>query len=75
MNTSAWTYDTVAEELVRRIAALIPTHPEIVTMENEWDLTKVVGFVYADLQPTFYQVSWALRRAQAEARKGVARDD
>jgi hypothetical protein len=68
MKDSYGTYESVAEELTRRIKALMPTHPEIATMQNEWDLTKVDGFTYDDLQPTFYQVSFALRKAQREAR-------
>lgn len=56
-------YTACADELTKRIAALIPTHPEILTMESPWDLMKISEFKYNDLQPTFFQAAFALKKA------------
>jgi len=59
-------YESVADELVGRIAALIPSHPEIITMKDVWSLFDVPGFKCDDLQPSLFQASWALTKAQRE---------
>ena len=56
-------YESTAEILVRRIIALIPDHPEILEMDSPWDLFKIDEFKSDDLQPSFYQASWALGQA------------
>ena len=61
-------YEKTADELVRRISALIPTHPEIMELEDAWGLFKIEGFKCKDLGPTLFQAGWALRKAQADAR-------
>ena len=58
-------YELTAEELVNRITALIPTHPEILDMESAWDLFKVPEFKCGDLQPSLFQAEWALRKARS----------
>jgi hypothetical protein len=62
-------YEATANELCRRIAALIPEHPEILTLESAWDLFKVPGFKCDDLQPSLAQASAALAFAQREYRE------
>jgi hypothetical protein len=56
-------YSATADELVKRIFALIPTHPEILTMEDAWPLLRISEFKYADLQPSAFQATWALGKA------------
>ena len=58
-------YVATADELVNRISALIPSHPEILSIENPFDLFKVEGFKCDDLQPSLAQASWALSKAKA----------
>jgi len=57
-------YISTADQLVERIHALIPTHPEIMEMDDCWNLFKVEGFHCDDLQPTMFQASWALSEAK-----------
>ena len=64
MQTTAG-YTSTADELVNRISALIPSHPEILKIENPFDLFKVEGFKCDDLQPSLDQASWALSKAIA----------
>ena len=56
-------YDT-ANELQDRIEKLIPTHPEILDMEDPWGLFDVDGFECEDLQPSLMQASFALSKAK-----------
>ena len=58
-------YSSTANELVSRIVALIPDHPEILTMESAWRLFDS-GLECSDVGPTLYQASWALARAKQE---------
>ncbi len=67
---TATSYEDVADEIVRRILALIPTHPEILDMQDVWKLFKVDGFKCDDLQPSMYQAMWALSRAKQIASTG-----
>lgn len=62
MNNAA--YASVADQLVERIKALIPDHPEIMDMTSPWDLFKVDGFDCNDLSPSMFQAGWALNKAQ-----------
>lgn len=62
-------YTANAEELVDRISALVDDHPEVLTMSSAWDLLKIEEFVYQDLEPTLFQVTWALGRAQNRHKK------
>jgi hypothetical protein len=62
------TYETTANELVKRIEALVPEHPEILTLESAWDLFKIPGFKCDDLQPSAAQAGWALGRVQQKGR-------
>lgn len=59
------TYASTADDLVARIVALIPSQPQILTLDSAWDLFKVPGFECADLQPSLYQASFALAKAKA----------
>ena len=59
-------YESVANTLKDRIVALIPDHPEILTMKDAGDLFQIEGFECGDLEPSFYQASWALSHAQDE---------
>lgn len=59
-------YEHVAEELKRRILALIPRHPHILGMTDPNDLNGVAGFNSDDLAPS---------RAQAEAALNAAKQD
>lgn len=56
-------YGVTADELVERIKALIPTHPEILNMVHAWSLFEIKDFKCDDLQPSLYQASWALAQA------------
>lgn len=40
------------EEIVRRITALIPTHPGILDVNDPFDLFDVPGFDVSDLRPS-----------------------
>ena len=64
------TYESGANELARRIVALIPAHPEILELDSPFDLFKVPGFKSDDLEPTLAQASWALARAKLVYRAG-----
>ena len=57
-------YENIADELANRILALIPAHPEIVTMHSAWDLFAIDEFEVRDLNPSAFQASWALNRAK-----------
>ncbi|HDZ25067.1 hypothetical protein LCGC14_1555360 [marine sediment metagenome] len=57
-------YESTGNELRDRILALIPDHPEILTLDSCWDLFKVSGFDCRDLQPSLAQAGWALTSAR-----------
>ena len=57
-------YRDTAEELCRRILALMPEHPEIMDMESPWELFGVDGFACGDLQPSAAQAEGALAKAK-----------
>jgi hypothetical protein len=56
--------DTMKDELTKRILALIPSHPEIMTIESAFDLFKIDGFKCDDLDPSLAQAVAALGRAR-----------
>jgi hypothetical protein len=62
-------YVSTADELVRRIEALIPEHPEILTFDSAWSLFDVPGFKCNDIGPSAAQAMWALATAQRRAKK------
>ena len=68
MTTPKEQYSNTADELVRRIEALIPKHPEILSMTSAWGLFKVPGFDCSDLGPSLFQASWALAQAQKRSK-------
>ena len=53
-------YEAAGNELRDRILALIPTHPEILEMDDCFKLFKVDGFKCDDLQPSLAQAGWAM---------------
>jgi hypothetical protein len=57
-------YKTTADTLANRILSLIPDHPYILDMGTASDLLNVDAFEYSDLNPSYYQVSWALAKAK-----------
>jgi hypothetical protein len=57
-------YESTAEELVKRILAVIPAHPELLQLDDPFKLFKVVPGLCDDLEPTLYQASWALSKAK-----------
>ena len=61
---SAAVYNGVAEELAKRILALIPDNPQLLEMTDCWELFKVPGFNCKDLGPTMFQAGWALNKAK-----------
>lgn len=62
-------YEQTALELKERIERLIPEHPEILAIDNSWELFKVPGFRCEDLQPSLFQASWALGAAKEEYKR------
>lgn len=57
-------YAETADELADRIENLIPSHPEILTMDDPFKLFGVEGFSCDDLGPSLAQAWWALREAR-----------
>lgn len=58
-------YVSSAEQLRDRIAALIPSHPEIMTCDGPFAIFKIApDFKCDDLQPSLAQASWALSAAR-----------
>lgn len=57
-------YENIATILSQRIEALIPTHPELLTLNDPWQLFNVEGFQCDDLGPSLAQAAWALGDAQ-----------
>ena len=57
------------DELVKRISELIPSHPEILEMDDAFSLFGVDGFKCDDLQPSLFQAQWALAKAKAGTNK------
>lgn len=58
-------YEATGNVLVDRILALLPEHPEILTMPSPFGLFDVPGFRCDDLKPTLAQASAALHQARA----------
>jgi len=64
MNPIEAAYTATADELTKRILALIPAHPEIMTLESPFDLFKIDGFKCDDLGPSLAQAGWSLSKAR-----------
>jgi hypothetical protein len=58
------------EELVQRIVALMPDHPEIMTMDSAWGLFELG--VVEGLEPSYATASWALEAAKLEWARRMA---
>lgn len=64
-------YEAAAQELRRRILALIPANPRILDDDfDAWGLFDVDGFECDDLGPTLAQAQAALGAARADYREG-----
>jgi len=63
------TYAHIADKLTRRVLDLIPTHPEILTMQSPFELFKIKEFKCDDLAPSLNQAGWALSQAILEYKK------
>lgn len=57
-------YSSTANELSDRIFKLIPENPQILEMEDCWDLFNIKGFNCKDLRPSMFQASYALSNAK-----------
>ena len=60
---------TIVDQLSKRILDLIPDHPEILEITEAFDLFKVEGFKCDDLEPSLFQASSALSKAQLDYQK------
>jgi hypothetical protein len=65
-------YIDSANKLRDRIVDLIPERPEIMNIENTWDLLDVDGLSFSDLDPTLAQASWALEQAKIIHKKALS---
>lgn len=68
-DTGLQAYKNSTMEIYRRILALIPNHPEILEIQNVYDLRDVEGFKSDDLGVSFAQVSGALSAAKEVYRR------
>lgn len=66
LSGAAAAYETTVDELKDRILALIPKHPEIMTINSPFDLLGIEGFECGDLAPSHAQASFALSKARSE---------
>lgn len=64
-------YAATGNALADRIEKLIPSHPEILTMDDPFKLFKVEGFNCDDLGPSLAQAGWALREAQERYKRST----
>lgn len=64
-------YASTANKLADRIEALIPSHPEILTMSDPFQLFKLADFNCDDIGPSLFQASWALREAQERHKQTI----
>ena len=70
MDLAMANYSKKCDSLGERILKLIPEHPEIMKIENAFDLFKVEGFKCDDLGPSLAQAQGALAWAQNRHEKG-----
>ncbi len=56
-------YEGICNSLCDRIFALIPDNPQILGMDNPFDLHKIEGFNCRDLNPSLSQAGAALSKA------------
>ena len=68
-------YINTADKLKERILALIPSRPEILTLDGPWGLFQVEGFDCGDLNPSLAQAGWALNAARHEHNERAAHAD
>jgi hypothetical protein len=66
--TKKSTYYAILDELIERIEALVPAHPEILELKDAWGLFKIPGFDCSDLEPSLAQASVALAEAKKRHR-------
>jgi hypothetical protein len=59
-------YEDNGRELAGRILALIPGHPEILSMDEPWGLFRLPGFRCDDLDPTLAMAGEALSIAKTK---------
>lgn len=69
MNEPSESYRSTTNELGCRILALIPDHPEIMSIRDAFRLFDVPGFRCDDLQPSLAQADSALAWARAAWRR------
>jgi hypothetical protein len=67
--SQAVTYDSIVNELEKRIESLVPNNPQILEMKDPWGLFGIEGFICGDLQPSYHQACWALSRVQGNHKK------
>jgi len=58
-------YIDTAEEVTQRILDFIPTNPQILKIDDAWDLFGIEGLSFKDLEPSLFQASFALSKAKA----------
>ncbi len=63
-------YGAVADELTKRITALIFDHPEVLELKSAFDLFDIEGFDYSDLEPSYMQAAWAFAKAKGLHKHG-----
>ncbi len=68
--TTSGAYGTVADELTKRITALIFDHPEILELKSAFDLFAIEDFNCSDLEPSYMQATWALAKAKGLHKHG-----
>ena len=57
-------YEAVGNEIVRRIEALLPDHPELLTFTTAWELVDI-GLEVDDLRPSGFQINAAFNAVKA----------
>ncbi len=62
-------YGLTTQKLRDRILELIPEHPEILGINNPFDLFKIEGFDVSDLEPSLAQATVALASAKMKYRE------
>ena len=63
-------YIRTAHAMADRIMELIPSHPEILSMNDVFELLKLKDFHCDDINPSLAQAAWALSEAKARYLEG-----
>ena len=63
-------YGAVADELTKRITALIFDHPEVLELKSAFDLFDIEDFECSDLEPSYMQAAWTLAKAKGLHKHG-----